>query len=149
MALIHERLYRSEDLGHINFADYIKDLVSYLRLSYGGERKNIIIRTDVKDVFLDINTAIPCGLIINELISNALKHAFIGRKSGRILIQLTSPEKDTHMIMVKDDGVGFPDDIDHESPDSLGLQLVNDLVKQLRGTLILDQEEGTIFKVTF
>jgi len=149
MALIHERLYQSEDLGHINFADYTNDLISYLRLSYGSDHKNIIIGTEIKDIFLDVNVAIPCGLIINELVSNSLKHAFTGRDTGEVLIRFMSPEINKYTISVKDNGVGFPDDIDYKNPESLGLQLVNDLVKQIKGKLALDVKEGSTFTVTF
>jgi two-component sensor histidine kinase len=102
----------------------------------------------VEDVFLDINTAIPCGLIINELLSNALKHAFPNNKQGKILLKLHKNQIQHHLV-VKDNGIGFPKDIDFHNPDSLGIQLVNDLVEQIGGTIHLGRRGGTEFKISF
>jgi two-component sensor histidine kinase len=103
---------------------------------------------EVKDAFLDINKAIPCGLIVNELVSNALKHAFPENLEGEIHVLLKSTDG-TYELEVRDTGVGFPDGVDFRETDSLALQIVNDLVKQLEGDIQLVRKGGTVFRVTF
>src|SRR3972149_2809866 len=126
IAHIHERLYQSKDLARIDFAEYIRHLGNYLFQSYGVDPNFIKLKVNVKDVVLDVNTAIPCGLIINELISNSLKHAFRKRKKGEIRIDLYSDIKraDSHRyrlytMTVRDNGVGFPKDLDFRNTESL------------------------------
>ena len=109
----------------------------------------IKLNAKVTDVFLDINKAIPCGLIINELVSNSLKHAFPQDKKGNIRIQLNKGNNGNVRLVVSDDGIGFSENVDFQHPDSLGLQLVNDLVDQLGGTLELDASEGTSYQISF
>jgi PAS domain S-box-containing protein len=152
MALIHEKLYRSKDLAHIDFADYIRNLTGFLSTSYSDKTKTVTIQASIKDISLDINTAIPCGLIINELVSNSLKYAFPGGRRGRITIDMHSDNG--HLgsklnLVVDDDGVGLPQNIDVRNTESLGLQLVNTLVQQLNGTVQLFRREGTRFVIRF
>ena len=149
MALIHEKLYKSEGLVKINLAEYIRDLSSYLLRSYETKPDAIRLELSADDVLMSIDTAIPCGLILNELISNSLKHAFSGRKGGEIRIGFHSDNEDRSVLTVGDNGIGFPEDLDPRSTKSLGLQLVNALTDQLGGSIELDRRGGTEFKVAF
>lgn len=148
IALIHETLYQSEDLSRIDFASYARKLATHLISMCRPEGQGIDLKIEIKDAFLDINRAIPCGLIINELVSNALKHAFPDNREGEICLVLKSTDG-TYELQVKDTGIGFPEEIDFKETDSLGLQIVNDLVKQLEGDIQLVNEGGTAFRVTF
>ena len=149
MALVHERLYQSPDLARIDFAEYARNLTSYLFRSYGVHSNVIQLKVNVDDVFLSIDTAVPCGLILNELVSNSLKHAFPDGREGEIRIELGSDDDNRFTLMFGDNGVGFPEDLDFRNTESLGLQLVNNLVHQLEGTIELDRSGGTAFKITF
>ncbi|RZN37722.1 MAG: PAS domain S-box protein [Methanophagales archaeon ANME-1-THS] len=150
MALIHDKLYQFKDLGKIDIAGYIRDLATDLFHSYGVRPDGIKLRINVYEVLLGVNTAIPCGLIINELVSNALKHAFPDGKEGEIRIELIrSGGEETFTLIVADNGIGFPADLDFRNTKTLGLQLVITLVDQLKGTIELDRRSGTEFKITF
>ena len=107
------------------------------------------LERNIEDVFLDINTAIPIGLVINELISNALKHAFPNGSEGEIRLELSRGQGGKHRLFVKDTGVGLPEGFDIENPDTLGMQLVYDLVAQIGGGIEVDTSRGTAFRVTF
>ena len=148
MAMIHEKLYQSSGLARIGFADYIEHLTTYLIQSYVMKQKIIQIKTDVDDILLGIDTAIPCGLIINELVTNSLKHGFPGDKEGLITIQLRKTNE-KFILRVIDDGVGFPETIDYQNTETLGLQLINSLVMPLDGTMDLITDNGTEFKIIF
>ncbi len=145
MTLIHEKLYRSRDLANIDVADYIQNLSSNLFRSYSAGRVNL--RTQVDDILLGVDTAIPCGLIINELVSNSLKHAF-PNKQGEIFVNLHR-DNGKFTLIVRDNGVGFPEQLDFRNTDSLGLQLVCTLTDQLDGEIELKRSEGTEFRITF
>jgi two-component sensor histidine kinase len=150
MAIIHEKLYQSTDLSNINFRDYIQSLVSYLISYYSKEM--IKIELDVnEDQVLNMDTAVPCGLIINELFINSLKHAFEGRNNGKITIKLGSDEKtpDCYVLEVSDNGVGLPPEVDINNPKKLGLQLVVSLTNQLDGKIFVDTQDGTKFTIKF
>jgi two-component sensor histidine kinase len=148
MALIHERLYQSKDLSRINFAEYARSLTGHLFSSYGIDPRNIKYQVNIKDVLLDLNTAIPCGLIINELVSNALKHAFPDGKKGEIKIAMHPLNKNEIELIVSDNGSGLPDGLDFRSPKSLGLHLVTILAEdQLKGKIKLDKRKGTSFQI--
>ena len=149
MALIHEKLYQSEDLAKVDFSEYIQGLVGYLSRSYATRAGAVRMEVNVEDVFLGIDTAIPCGLIINELVSNALKYAFSESGGGEIRIALRADEEGELTLVVGDDGVGFPEDIDFRETESLGLQLVVTLIDQLEGAIELDRNGGTTFTMTF
>ena len=175
MAIIHEKLYQSEDLARIDFGDYVNSLVLDLFNSYGVDKSSTNLNIDIKDILLNINTAIPCGLIVNELVTNSIKHGFpeiISRKSANknfvspldiyrannfitefdekneIAITITK-ENGFYMMSVYDNGRGFPDDLDFQNTDSLGMQLVISLTSQLRGTVELERDKGTLFKIIF
>jgi two-component sensor histidine kinase len=149
MALIHERLYRSEDLAQVDFAVYIRDLATFLVRSYRAQLGPISLNTEAEGVFLGIDTAIPCGLITNELISNALKHAFPNGKEGEIWVKIGTHGDRQFTLIVGDNGVGFPPDVDFRDTESLGMQLVNTLVDQLEGTVELRRDGGTEFTIRF
>ena len=148
MALIHERLYQATDLKRIDFGDYIRTLSNELFRIYAGGFGLIELKINVEDIFLDINTAIPLGLIVNELITNSLTHAFPEGKRGKINVNF-HPKDDHYEFTVKDNGIGFPKDIDFQNTDSLGLQIINSLTDQIDGKIKLDRTTGTEFKILF
>ncbi len=148
MALIHERLYQSTDLKRIDFGDYIGSLSKELFHTYAGDLGHIELKVNVDDIFLDINTAIPLGLIVNELITNSLKHAFPEGKMGEINIDF-HPQDDHFEFSVKDNGIGFPKDLDFHNTNSLGMQMVTSLTDQIDGEIELNRSQGTEFKITF
>jgi PAS domain S-box-containing protein len=149
MALIHEKLYQSEDLAKTDFAEYIRSLVNDLFRSYSISSRAVSLNLTVEDVRLSIDTAIPCGLIINELVSNSLKYAFSAGQPGQISINLSAEADDRYLLIVQDNGSGLPSNIDFRKTKSLGLQLVCNLTRQLQGTLDLDRENGSAFKINF
>ncbi|RZN37186.1 MAG: PAS domain S-box protein [Methanophagales archaeon ANME-1-THS] len=149
MALIHDQLYQFKDLAKINMAEYIQNLTTDLFYSYGVGRDRIELKLDAQDVLVGVDTAIPCGLIINELVSNSLKHAFPDSMKGEICIGLRSNNDHAFTLTVRDSGIGFPGDLDFRNTGTLGLQLVITLVEQLEGTIELDRGTGTTFKITF
>jgi PAS domain S-box-containing protein len=150
MALIHERFYQSEDMARVDFAEYAQSLTSHLFSSHGISPGAVKLNLKIKDVFLDLNTAIPCGLIINELVSNSLKHAFPGEKKGEIKIAIHPLNKYGMEVIVSDNGVGLPKKVDFRKTDSLGLHLVNLLAEdQLHGDIKLDRTKGTSFCIKF
>ena len=148
MAMVHEELYRSHDLSKIDFADYIQRLLSGLFNSYGIDKNFIKPKINVEDVLLNIDIAVPCGLIINELVSNSLKHAFVQGQKGKISIKF-HPQDEKYVLKVADDGIGFPENIDFNNTKTLGLQLVTTLVKQLSGSINIYRDTGTLFKIVF
>ncbi|MFM7725426.1 MAG: histidine kinase dimerization/phosphoacceptor domain -containing protein [Flavobacteriales bacterium] len=148
MSFIHETIYRTADFSRLEFMDYIKTIASNLIQSYRTVSTTVQFEPDMESVGLNIDQAIPCGLIINELVSNALKYAFKGRKSGRLIVLLK--EKDNEIqLAVKDDGVGLPKDFAYEKNNSLGIQLVYALLEQLDATMEVNQEKGTEFFIRF
>ncbi|HSB52491.1 MAG TPA: histidine kinase dimerization/phosphoacceptor domain -containing protein, partial [Dissulfurispiraceae bacterium] len=149
MALIHEKLYTSTDLTMVDFPEYISTLATYLFHSYRVTSGIISLKTDVDNVSLNIDTAIPCGLIVNELISNSLKHAFPPGGKGEIWISLHPDEGGAFTLVIGDDGIGFPEGLDFRNTESLGLQLVNTLVEQLDGSIDLDRSHGTEFRISW
>ncbi len=148
MALVHERLYQSQDLARVDFAKYVRSLVNHLFRSYGVNSNVIRLKVNVGDISLGVDTAIPCGLIINELVSNSLKHAFPDGREGEIHIELRSDDGGC-TLMIGDNGVGFPKGLEFRRVGTLGLQLVNTLVNQLEGTMELDRSSGTAFTIGF
>ena len=149
MALIHEKLYQTKDLARIDLAIYIHNLTNYLFRSYAANLDLIRLHVQADQIFLGIDTAMPCGLIINELVSNALKHAFLADQSGEIQIKLYQTPERRFTLSIADNGVGFPAHIDFQNTSSLGLQLVNTLVDQLDGVIELQREGGTTFTIQF
>jgi len=149
MALIHERLYKSEDLSRIKAQEYLKNLTDYLEATYDSQAENIKLKTNVQNILLNLDSAIPCGLIINELVSNSMKYAFPGEQSGTIEVSLLVSSNDSISLSVKDDGMGIPADVIIENSPSLGLQLVQLLAKQINGTLKTERENGTRVEIIF
>ncbi len=148
MAIIHERLYQSKDLKRIEFGDYVASLATDLLDIYSISPKKIKLDIKAAHIMMDINTAIPLGLITNELMTNSLKYAFPNNRNGTISI-IVSKSHDIFTFIVKDDGIGFPKDLDYKKSDSLGLELVNSLTNQIDGKLELNTNGGTEFKITF
>ncbi len=150
MALIHERLYKSKDITRVDFAEYAQNLSIHLFSSHGIGPGAVKLNLKIKDVFLDLNTAIPCSLIINELVSNSLKHAFPDGKKGEIKIAAHPLNENEIELVVSDNGVGLPKTVDFRKTDSLGLHLVNLLAEgQLHGDIKLDRKKGTSFHIKF
>ncbi len=148
IALVHQKLYQSGDMSKIDFESYARDLSRDIFRAYGVDSDKIRLETEMSRSFLDIDTAMPCGLIISELLSNSLKYAFVDRKRGKVTLNLA--EKNGRFILkVGDDGTGLPDSINFRDTRSLGLQLVNTLVEQLEGTIELEKSAGTRFVITF
>ncbi len=148
MALIHERLYRSTDLKRIDFGDYIRTLTTDLYHTYATEARGIKLNMDLEDIMVDINTTVPLGLILNELVTNSLKYAFPEGSEGEINIKFYKKD-DELILIIGDDGVGFPEELDFRHTETLGLQLVNNLTNQISGKIELDRTNGTKFKITF
>jgi two-component sensor histidine kinase len=149
MALVHEKLYRSKSLNKIDFSDYINSLAKDLFNSYSIENRRISFISDFDGTFLEIDTGILCGLIVNELISNSLKHAFPDGRKGEIFISMHLKSGNKYDLTFKDNGIGFPDNIDFRNTDSLGLQLVTSLTSQLGGDIELKGNGFTEFEITF
>jgi PAS domain S-box-containing protein len=149
MALIHERVYASADLTSVDMGKYTRNLVSDLHQSHLPEDSLIRLKFNLEDIPLGITEAIPCGLIINELVTNALKHAFPKGGEGEITIQLHKIESNRIALTVSDNGIGFPEQTDFRKSSSLGLTLINSLVEQLRGEIELDRSKGTTFTIRF
>jgi two-component sensor histidine kinase len=149
MALIHENLYQSKSLENINFTEYITYLVDNLFISYNISEEVIVLKTDIADnMKLSINQAISCGLILNELVSNALKYAFPDGRKGKIFIGLSLKNNGFELIFA-DNGIGIPKDIDIKNANTLGLSLVNALINQLKGNIEIKRQNGTKFIITF
>ncbi len=149
MALVHEKLYRSKSFADVDFKGYIQSLSRLLFQMYGTDPNAIKLEIDVGDVLLDINTAIPCGLLVNELISNSLKYSFPDGRKGNIHILLHPKKNNKFKLVVSDDGVGLPEDLDINKTESLGLQLVSMLTEQLQGSIKVDRNNGATFEITF
>jgi len=149
MALVHETLYKFKDFAKIKFAEYIENLTSYLFAAYIKNVENINLELDIDEVTLKLDTAIPCGLIINELVSNALKYAFPNKSHGTIYITLHFDGDAHYTLTVRDDGIGLPPNLEIKNVNSLGLKLVEVLAKQLEGTLQVNSRFGTEFSLRF
>ena len=148
MAFIHESLYQTKDFSEINFSEYIILLVKNLIHSYNTYDNRIKTRFEVENLFLNLDTSIPCGLIVNELVSNALKYAFPENYEGHIFVQLKTKD-DMVILSISDNGIGLPRDIDYRNTESLGLQLVVTLVEQISGEMELNTDKGTNFTIKF
>ena len=149
MALVHESLYRSGDLGAVNFGEYLLSLTDHLMRTYRLPSAKVSLRTDIENVTLSIDTAIPCGLILNELISNCLKHAF-PQGAGEISLSLHPAPGGKCVLRVRDSGVGIPEDLDVREAGSLGMRLVRSLTAQINGTFEFRRDNpGSEAKLTF
>ena len=149
MALVHETLYRTDNLAHVDLSGYIRELTGYLFRAYGVDGERIRLVVDMETVHVTPDRGIPCGLIVNELISNALKYAFPDNRSGRILIALHRSDDNRLTLSIEDDGIGLPADLVINQTPSLGLQLVYTLTQQLDGQLTIHRGNGTRFVLAF
>ncbi|MGB3221703.1 MAG: histidine kinase dimerization/phosphoacceptor domain -containing protein [Desulforhopalus sp.] len=149
MAMVHEKLYQSSDMAHIDFADYVESLVGYLWRAQGKAVLNIRLELDLKPVLLPVNTAVPCGLILNELISNALKHAFNGRESGTVKVSLGETSGKNLRLSVGDNGIGLAKTVDWEQSKSLGLRIIKLLAMQINAHVEVSNDNGTRFTIEF
>jgi PAS domain S-box-containing protein len=150
MAIVHERLYQSMDFSSINFKAYINSLIANVFQSLGIDSGRIRVITQVEDVSMGINNAIPCGLLLNELLTNAVKHAFPGGRSGKVVVSMVREDDGSFRLSVKDDGVGLPEGgVDIGNSKSLGFNLLQILTKQIGGTLSVESGNGAEFIVTF
>ncbi len=149
IAILHEKLYQSDNLAKIKIDEYVKILAEDLMYFYELEESNINMILDIDDVSLNIETAIPCGLLINEMVANSLKYAFPNQKNGEIKIELHSNNEDQFNLTVGDNGVGIPEEIDPEKAETFGMQLIKYLTKQLKGTIELDNNNGTKYQLKF
>jgi two-component sensor histidine kinase len=147
MALVHENLYRAGNFARISMEAHIQNLCAHLVRVYGGYSRNVKLVTDVEDLQLGIDRAVSCGLIINELVSNALKHAFPDDRTGRVEVALSRQGEKRCVLTVRDDGVGLPPG--YGDSDTLGLQLIQDLTQQLRGNIAVSHDRGTSFTISF
>jgi len=145
---VHEKLYSAGDLAKIDFAQYIADLTAHLFDSYNIHANRIKLVMQIDTTSLDIDTAIPCGLIINELVSNALKYAFPNAQKGEIQVTLHQCQNNSRCLIVQDNGVGLPQAFDLKQTKTLGMSLIQGLVKQLQGTLEISSEAGTTVMIT-
>ena len=150
MAFIHATLYMSKDFANINFSDYVTNIAGNLHQSYVYPDKKIILKLDVPKVVLHIDDAIPCGLIINELLTNSFKYGFIKKNKGTVGISVKI-KKENIILAIWDNGAGFPKKVDYKNTESLGLQLVNSLTEQLGGKIVMKSRsgEGTRFVIAF
>ncbi|MBD2461352.1 PAS domain S-box protein [Oscillatoria sp. FACHB-1407] len=149
MALIHEKLYQSNSLAKIDFADYVRSLMQNLFSTHRDQANKVQLNLDISDVPLNIDTAIPCGLILNELVSNSLKHAFKEKQSGEIMITFMNSTQEHVHLVVKDNGTGLPSNLNIYQTDSLGLRLIRALSRQLNGKWELYNNGGTVFTIVF
>ncbi|KJU83808.1 signal transduction histidine kinase [Candidatus Magnetobacterium bavaricum] len=152
MALIHEHLYKSADMSKLDFSEYIEEMTRDILLSYGNYVFGVPqLRLNVTVDYLDTDIAIPCGLVICELVSNAMKYAFPDNRKGEINISFSRPTEDTFELVVRDNGIGLPENVDEKGTKSLGLMLVRDLItRKLRGSIEIDSSSrGTTFKMVW
>jgi PAS domain S-box-containing protein len=148
MALVHERIYRSHNIGEIDLPEYLQYLVKQLFMFHNIPHAKVAITFRMEPVTADIDTIVPIGLIINEMVSNSLKHAFPGERKGRITIEGSNPTTELLKFTYRDDGVGIPEDINWKNPTSLGLRLITSLVEQLSGEITMERDAGTVFAFT-
>lgn len=150
MSLIHKTLYKSKDLTHIDVHDYIIRLSNRLFQSYGVSTDRVVLKINVTDVSLGLDAAIPCGLIISELVSNSLKHAFPEEREGEIKIALLSSDKKEYELIVSDNGIGLPENLDFRNTETLGFKIVLMFGEEnLKGKIDLNSDEGTQFLIRF
>lgn len=150
MAMIHEMLYMREDLSKIEYKSYVEELTAYLARSLKGSENNITFNIDINGIVLGIDTAIPLGLLINEAITNSLKYGILADNAGEIHIELKKEESQHYILNIGDNGIGFPDKIDFKSTKTLGLKLIHNLTRQLKGSISKNtSKKGTNYTVRF
>ena len=149
MALIHDKLYQSQDFSKIDFGDFLDTITLQLFQVYNKE-KRISLQPDIQKIHLEVDTAAPCGLIVNELLTNAFTHAFPGKRQGQITISFREKNRQTYELIVRDNGVGLPGNMNYHEAESIGLQLVKGLVDQIAGSLeIIRETPGTKVVIEF
>lgn len=149
MALVHEKLYQSADLARIDFTEYVESLLNYLWRAHGPVASGVRLSLDLEPLSLSVDVAVPCGLILNELVINALKHAFCGRAGGEVTVSLRGGADGRVRLCVRDNGTGLPEGFDWKQARSLGLRLVQMLAGQLRAVVEVSSGEGTEFAIAF
>ncbi len=149
MALIHDKLYRARDLARVSFGEYVRDLTNNILTSYALPARSVRVRLDIDDLSLSLDYAVPCGLILNELMSNCLKHAFPVGHSGTVYIGFHAEGEEELCLVVRDDGVGVPADVDLARTSSLGWRLIRALVEQLGGVVQCQTAGGTSVEIRF
>lgn len=149
MALVHQELYRTKDFSSLDFSIYVTDLAQSLYESYAEDRERVSLDIEADTIYLDIDQALPCGMIINELVSNSLKHAFPDGRRGSIGVRVRHAQQQRVIVSVSDDGVGLPEGLDPCGTETLGLQLVCLFAEQLRGSIEVTRNHGTTFQVSF
>ncbi|UCH93563.1 MAG: PAS domain S-box protein [Candidatus Aminicenantes bacterium] len=151
MSLIHEKLYQARDLSRVNFREYIQSLIMHLFKSYLLEPGKVRLKMEVKEILLNLDTAIHLGLIINELVSNSLKYAFPGKRKGTIEVYLDkiNGEEDKNILIISDNGVGISESVDLQCDSHLGMRIIHSLVKKLRGDIDIDGKDGATFTIKF
>ena len=151
MSLVHEMLYKTKDLSHIDFGSYIETLTQTMLRTYIVSPAIVKVKIDIKDIQLNTDSSITIGLVINELVSNAMKHAFPGGRSGEMSITMKKIDSENNYeILIKDNGVGMPEGIDIRNTDTLGLKMVTNMVeRQLSGSIEMKSEGGTEYKIRF
>jgi two-component sensor histidine kinase len=147
IALIHERLLQTENLDKVEISDYLGKLIHDLQVTYGREDLSLEIKTNIQRLMIGLDTAIICGLIVNELVTNAIKHAFAGRSSGILEIEFRHQER--YVLTVRDDGIQLPENIAPGQSHSFGMQLIDVFVKQLNGSVDIERKKGTKFQIQF
>jgi two-component sensor histidine kinase len=149
MALVHERLYKSKNFARIDFREYIKTILHELVSSY-SQTTEIIPHVQADEIYVEIDRGISLGLLLNEIVTNALKHAFQNQNKGNLYVTAILDDKENNVTLsIRDDGVGLPDDIDLNKTDSLGFSLIHTLIDQIQGTLKIKRGQGTEFFITF
>ena len=149
MALVHDLLQHADDVARINLAQYAARLTEELTRTYAIDPARMTLETELQDVWVGLDTATPCGLLLHELLTNCFKHAFPEGRTGRVRVALQATAEQSLMLRVGDTGCGFPDDLDFQTTDSLGLRLVRAMADQLRGTIALERAEGTQVTIIF
>lgn len=149
MALIHEKLYHSGDLKRINIKDYIESLCENLYGAYVSDYDQVKIHLDLEEIMLDVDTAIPLGLILNELLTNSMKYAFPKNQKGEIKVDFNKDIREKFHLDVSDNGIGLPPKIGPKNSDSLGMQLIYNLTQQIKGDLKVMNNKGTKFRISF
>ena len=149
MALVHEKFYQSEGISEIDFAEYTEKLCQYIFQSFPETASRVKLTVESDKVAFDLDTAMPCGLLINEIVSNSLKYAFPDGRAGEIVIKLKLEKENKIKISVIDNGIGMSQEFDLKNPSTLGLQLIDALTSQLNGEVEMLRSEGTIFNITF
>jgi PAS domain S-box-containing protein len=149
MALIHESLYLSGDMARIDFSAYVQTLCDQLLVTFGVDPCRVELRSRLEPLALDLERAVPCGMLVNELVSNALEHAFPDGRAGVVWVELCAGADGSHVLKIADNGVGLPAGLDYQRTQSLGLQLVFTLARQLSATVAVEREGRTAFRITF